>query len=56
MPVQSTHPSFEVPKEDIWAFLFERKDRAYPDNKGTAVSQLVVVVGKMHSLIVENNE
>ncbi|RDI79538.1 hypothetical protein Vi05172_g10361 [Venturia inaequalis] len=33
MPVQSTHPSFEVPKEDIWAFLFERKDRDYPDDK-----------------------
>jgi len=34
MPVESKHPSFEVPKQDIWAFLFERKDREYPEDKG----------------------
>jgi hypothetical protein len=33
MPVESAFPSFEVPKEDIWAFLFERKDKDYPDDK-----------------------
>jgi hypothetical protein len=38
MPVQSTYPSFEIPKEDIWTFLFERKDREYPDDKGDARS------------------
>jgi 4-coumarate--CoA ligase len=33
MPVESSYPPFEVPKEDVWAFLFERKDREYPDEK-----------------------
>jgi 4-coumarate--CoA ligase len=34
MPVQSAFPPFELPKQDIWAFLFERKDKPYPDDKG----------------------
>ncbi|KAF2405502.1 4-coumarate-CoA ligase-like protein [Trichodelitschia bisporula] len=33
MPVSSTLPPVEVPQQDIWAFLFERKDREYPDDK-----------------------
>lgn len=33
MPVSSSYPSFEVPNLDIWTFLFERKDKAYPDDK-----------------------
>jgi 4-coumarate--CoA ligase len=35
MPVKSAFPSFELPKLDIWAFLFERKDKEYPDDKGS---------------------
>jgi hypothetical protein len=35
MPTQSTFPNLEIPNVDLWAFLFERKDKPYPDNKGT---------------------
>lgn len=34
MPADSTYPKFDIPKEDLWSFLFERKDRDYPDDKG----------------------
>jgi hypothetical protein len=34
MPIDSTFPSFKVPTEDIFNFLFARKDREYPDDKG----------------------
>jgi 4-coumarate--CoA ligase len=34
MPVASSYPKFEVPTVDIWAFLFEKKDREFPDSKG----------------------
>jgi 4-coumarate--CoA ligase len=34
MPVSSAFPSFELPQQDIWTFLFERKDKPYPDDKG----------------------
>jgi len=34
MPVASKFPSFELPTQDIFNFLFERKDREYPDDKG----------------------
>lgn len=37
MPAESLFPKFEVPKEDLWGFLFERKDREYPDDKGTTL-------------------
>lgn len=33
MPVKSSYPDFEIPDVDIWSFLFERKDRAFPENK-----------------------
>ncbi|KIW03402.1 uncharacterized protein PV09_05607 [Verruconis gallopava] len=33
MPVESRYPRFEVPNLDLWSFLFERKDRPYPDDK-----------------------
>jgi len=33
MPVESQYPSFKVPDQDLWAFLFERKDRPFPDDK-----------------------
>lgn len=34
MPTSSPYPSIDVPNLDIWAFLFERKDKPYPDDKG----------------------
>lgn len=34
MPTKSPFPTFEVPKEDIWGFIFERKEKAFPDDKG----------------------
>ena len=34
MPTDSFYPSFEVPDVGIWDFLFERKDRDFPDDKG----------------------
>lgn len=33
MPVASTYPSFEVPDVDAWDFMFQRKDRDFPDDK-----------------------
>lgn len=33
MPVASSYPSFEVPNLDLWSFLFERKDKPFPDDK-----------------------
>lgn len=34
MPTESQYPSFEVPDLGLWDFLFERKDREFPDDKG----------------------
>lgn len=33
MPSKSPKPSFEVPKEDIWGFMFERKNLPFPEDK-----------------------
>lgn len=33
MPTKSTYPDLDIPNVDIWTFLFERKDREYPDDK-----------------------
>lgn len=35
MPTESTYPPFDLPNIDIWALLFERTDRPFPDDKGT---------------------
>ena len=32
MPTTSQVPSIQVPDQDIWSFLFERKDRPFPDD------------------------
>ena len=34
MPAESTYPKLDIPNVDVWGFLFERKDRPYPDDKG----------------------
>ncbi|KAL5363987.1 hypothetical protein BJX96DRAFT_156546 [Aspergillus floccosus] len=32
MPVSSSYPSVDIPNVDLWTFLFERKDRPFPDD------------------------
>ncbi|KAF8426406.1 hypothetical protein EV426DRAFT_28638 [Tirmania nivea] len=32
MPHPSPYPLIDIPKEDIYSFVFDRKDRPYPDN------------------------
>lgn len=34
MPTDSSFPLLDIPDIDIWTFLFERKDKAFPDDKG----------------------
>lgn len=33
MPFESQYPSLPIPDVDLWAFLFERKDKPYADDK-----------------------
>ncbi|CEJ59252.1 Putative Acyl-CoA synthetase [Penicillium brasilianum] len=33
MPVSSNYPTVDIPSVDLWSFLFERKDRPFPDDK-----------------------
>ncbi|EKD19236.1 putative 4-coumarate-CoA ligase [Drepanopeziza brunnea f. sp. 'multigermtubi' MB_m1] len=33
MPTHSAYPLIDVPDVDLWTFLFERKDRPFPDDK-----------------------
>ncbi|KAJ5112426.1 hypothetical protein N7532_000471 [Penicillium argentinense] len=33
MPVASNYPTVDIPNVDLWSFLFERKDRPFPDDK-----------------------
>ena len=35
MPFESKFPSLPIPDVDLWAFLFERKDKGFSDDKGT---------------------
>jgi hypothetical protein len=35
MPFESKFPSLPIPDVDLWAFLFERKDKGFTDDKGT---------------------
>lgn len=35
MPSASRYPSIDVPDVDLWKFLFENKNRQYPDDKST---------------------
>ena len=34
MPTESAFPKLDIPNIDLWAFLFEREDNSYPDDKG----------------------
>ncbi|KAJ5637091.1 hypothetical protein N7490_006970 [Penicillium lividum] len=33
MPVSSNYSPIDIPNVDLWSFLFERKDRPFPDDK-----------------------
>ncbi|KUJ22641.1 acetyl-CoA synthetase-like protein [Mollisia scopiformis] len=33
MPTESAYPKLDIPNVDLWTFLFERKDRSFPDDK-----------------------
>ncbi|OAL06683.1 4-coumarate-CoA ligase-like protein [Phaeosphaeriaceae sp. SRC1lsM3a] len=33
MPSESKYPSLQIPNVDLWAFLFERKDKPFADDK-----------------------
>ncbi|KAE8148032.1 hypothetical protein BDV25DRAFT_131569 [Aspergillus avenaceus] len=33
MPVSSQYPLVDIPNVDLWTFLFERKERQFPDDK-----------------------
>ncbi|KAL4914709.1 hypothetical protein BDW62DRAFT_189892 [Aspergillus aurantiobrunneus] len=33
MPVSSQYPPVDIPNVDLWAFLLERKDKPFPDDK-----------------------
>ena len=34
MPSKSEYPELSIPDVGLWDFLFERKDRDFPDDKG----------------------
>jgi hypothetical protein len=38
MPSESKYPSLQIPDVDLWAFLFERKDKPFGDNKGLSLT------------------
>jgi hypothetical protein len=38
MPTGSLYPNIDIPKVDLWTFLFERKDRPFPEDKGIFLS------------------
>ncbi|TAQ87277.1 hypothetical protein B7494_g4381 [Chlorociboria aeruginascens] len=33
MPTESLYPLLDIPNVDVWSFLFERKERQFPDDK-----------------------
>ena len=33
MPAESIFPAIEVPKTDLFSFLFDRKEKPFPDDK-----------------------
>lgn len=42
MPTKSTYVDLDIPNVDIFTFLFERKDRKYPDDKGMSLLWVMV--------------
>lgn len=40
MPTESPYPRIDVPNVGLWDFLFERKDKPYPDDHGWSRSNM----------------
>lgn len=40
MPTESRYSKIDIPNVDLWTFLFERKDREFPDDKGMLIECL----------------
>lgn len=34
MPTESAYAKLDIPNIDLWEFLFGRKDKPFPDDKG----------------------
>jgi len=34
MPVKPVYETIDIPEVDLWTYLFERKDKPWPDDKG----------------------
>jgi len=34
MPADSLYPPVDIPNVDLWTFLFERKNKPFPDDHG----------------------
>jgi hypothetical protein len=50
MPTESSYPAFTVPELGLWDFLFERKDREFPDDKGED-SPLIAEAPPLHMIL-----
>jgi hypothetical protein len=44
MPTESSYDKLDIPNVDLWAFLFERKDREFPDDKGMSIASANCVI------------
>ncbi|KAI9814824.1 MAG: hypothetical protein M1827_003090 [Pycnora praestabilis] len=51
MPTGSTYPNIDVPNVDIWAFLFEREGREFPDDKSK-----LLLSNSLYALIYRDSE
>lgn len=38
MPTKSSYTDIEIPNVDLWAFMFERKDKPFSDDQGMIVA------------------
>lgn len=34
MPTRSSYQDVDIPDVDLWAFIFDRRDRGFSDDKG----------------------
>ena len=42
-PTESTFGNIDIPNVDLWAFLMERKDKEFPDDKGRACIRFLYI-------------
>jgi 4-coumarate--CoA ligase len=50
MPTESTYPKLDIPDIDLWALLFENKNREFPDDKGIKFVTCCIVKNGADSL------